>query len=103
MYVLVHSEAYVISTVCAAQTDRVGQTELVGRNSVAQRQLLVCVGDITSSLQRVGFLPEKGPEVQVSWVTLETAEVQSDIDWKVLTFNPPPGQENDQYRKDKIC
>ncbi|XP_012681629.1 acylamino-acid-releasing enzyme [Clupea harengus] len=46
---------------------------------------------------RVGFLPEKGPEVQVSWVTLETAEVQSDIDWKVLTFNPPPGQENDQY------
>ncbi|XP_063065004.1 acylamino-acid-releasing enzyme [Engraulis encrasicolus] len=46
---------------------------------------------------RVGFLPERGSEAAVSWVTLETAEVQSDFDWQVLTFTPPPGQENSEY------
>lgn len=54
---------------------------------------------MSSCLQRVAFLPDRGSEEQVSWVTLETAEAQSDIDWQILTFTPPPEQENSQYRK----
>lgn len=50
-------------------------------------------------VQRVGFLPPKDSEEEVVWVTLEDSEILEDIDWKVLTFTPPPEQENSQYRK----
>ncbi|XP_073767437.1 acylamino-acid-releasing enzyme-like [Danio rerio] len=46
---------------------------------------------------RVGFLPGKGSESQVSWVTLEETQPQSDISWQTLNFSPPPEQDNTQY------
>uniref|UniRef100_A0A667XFR7 acylaminoacyl-peptidase n=1 Tax=Myripristis murdjan TaxID=586833 RepID=A0A667XFR7_9TELE len=45
----------------------------------------------------VGFLPASGSQEEVVWVTLEESQCQSDIDWKILTFTPPPEQDNSQY------
>lgn len=51
-------------------------------------------------LQRVGFLPARdSSQEEVSWVTLEEAQPLADVDWQVVTFTPPPEQENLQYRK----
>lgn len=36
---------------------------------------------------------------EVSWVTLEDAQPLVDVEWQVVTFTPPPEQENLQYRK----
>ncbi|KAJ8257526.1 hypothetical protein GJAV_G00186540 [Gymnothorax javanicus] len=47
--------------------------------------------------QRVGFLPAAGSQEEVTWVTLEESQAQTDIDWKVLTFTPPPEQDNSTY------
>ncbi|KAM6977100.1 acylamino-acid-releasing enzyme-like [Aplochiton taeniatus] len=47
---------------------------------------------------RVGFLPPSAaPQEEVAWVTLEESQTQYQIDWQVLTFTPPPGQDNSQY------
>lgn len=47
----------------------------------------------------VGFLPAGGSEGEVSWVTLEDSQIQSEIDWQVLNFTPPPEEDNKQYRE----
>uniref|UniRef100_A0A672L2T2 Acylaminoacyl-peptide hydrolase n=1 Tax=Sinocyclocheilus grahami TaxID=75366 RepID=A0A672L2T2_SINGR len=39
---------------------------------------------------RVGFLPAKGSENKMSWVTLEETQPQADISWQTLNFSPPP-------------
>ncbi|KAK7884227.1 hypothetical protein WMY93_027350 [Mugilogobius chulae] len=44
-----------------------------------------------------GFLPARESEEKVAWVTLEDSDVLEDIDWKTLTFTPPPEQDNSQY------
>uniref|UniRef100_A0A3Q3JP83 acylaminoacyl-peptidase n=1 Tax=Monopterus albus TaxID=43700 RepID=A0A3Q3JP83_MONAL len=46
---------------------------------------------------RVGFLPARDSEEEVVWVTLEDCQTLPDIDWKILTFTPPPEQDNSQY------
>ncbi|TNM87014.1 acylamino-acid-releasing enzyme [Takifugu rubripes] len=46
---------------------------------------------------RVGFLPALDSQEEVAWVTLEDSEPLSDIDWKILTFVPPPEEDNSQY------
>uniref|UniRef100_A0A673ANC0 Acylamino-acid-releasing enzyme n=1 Tax=Sphaeramia orbicularis TaxID=375764 RepID=A0A673ANC0_9TELE len=46
---------------------------------------------------RVGFLPAMGSNEEVVWVTLEDSEIMADIDWNILTFTPPPEQDNSQY------
>ncbi|XP_072305930.1 acylamino-acid-releasing enzyme isoform X2 [Eucyclogobius newberryi] len=46
---------------------------------------------------RVGFLPAGESEEKVVWVTLEDCDVLEDIEWKTLTFTPPPEQDNSQY------
>ncbi|KAM3618441.1 uncharacterized protein V6R79_020412 [Siganus canaliculatus] len=46
---------------------------------------------------RVGFLPARDSQEEVVWVTLEDSQVLTDIDWKILTFTPPPEQQNSQY------
>ncbi|XP_068194181.1 acylamino-acid-releasing enzyme [Antennarius striatus] len=46
---------------------------------------------------RVGFLPGRGSKEEVVWVTLEDSQTLSDIDWQILTFTPPPDQDNSQY------
>ncbi|XP_042618864.1 acylamino-acid-releasing enzyme isoform X2 [Cyprinus carpio] len=46
---------------------------------------------------RVGFLPEKGSESKMSWVTLEETQPQADISWQTLNFSPPPEEDNSQY------
>lgn len=51
--------------------------------------------------QRVGFLPARDSLEEVFWVTLEDSPTLSDIDWQILTFTPPPEQDNIQYRKNK--
>ncbi|KAL1021623.1 hypothetical protein UPYG_G00015690 [Umbra pygmaea] len=45
---------------------------------------------------RVGFLPA-GDSEEVSWVVLEESQTLPDIDWQILSFTPPPEQENSQY------
>ena len=49
--------------------------------------------------QRVGFLPARDSQEKVVWVTLEDSQVLPDIYWQILTFTPPPEQDNSQYRK----
>ncbi|XP_046896530.1 acylamino-acid-releasing enzyme [Hypomesus transpacificus] len=46
---------------------------------------------------RVGFLPPSGSREEVTWVTLEEAQTQPDIDWQILNFTPPSDQDNSQY------
>ncbi|XP_074537519.1 acylamino-acid-releasing enzyme isoform X2 [Halichoeres trimaculatus] len=46
---------------------------------------------------RVGFLPPRDSEEVVVWVTLEDSQKLPDIDWQILTFTPPPEQDNSQY------
>ncbi|TTC88580.1 Acylamino-acid-releasing enzyme [Bagarius yarrelli] len=46
---------------------------------------------------RAGFLPANGSEKDVSWVMLEDAQMQPEIDWQVLSFNPPVDEDNKQY------
>lgn len=51
------------------------------------------------NVQRVGFLPARDSEDEVVWVTLEESQLLPDIDWQILTFTPPPEQDNSKYRK----
>ncbi|XP_062854625.1 acylamino-acid-releasing enzyme-like [Trichomycterus rosablanca] len=46
---------------------------------------------------RVGFLPARGIEEEVAWVTLEDAQTQPEIDWQILSFSPPAEEDNSQY------
>ncbi|XP_060930308.1 acylamino-acid-releasing enzyme-like [Limanda limanda] len=46
---------------------------------------------------RVGFLPARDSQEQIEWVTLEDSQVLPDIHWQILTFTPPPDQDNSQY------
>uniref|UniRef100_A0A8C4H2T3 acylaminoacyl-peptidase n=1 Tax=Dicentrarchus labrax TaxID=13489 RepID=A0A8C4H2T3_DICLA len=46
---------------------------------------------------RVGFLPARDSQEEVVWVTLEDSQTLPDIDWQILTFTPPPEQDNSQY------
>lgn len=52
-------------------------------------------------VQRVGFLPARDSQEEVVWVTLEDSQTLPDIDWQIMTFTPPPEQDNSQYRKNK--
>ncbi|XP_075901966.1 acylamino-acid-releasing enzyme-like isoform X2 [Nelusetta ayraudi] len=64
-----------------------------------ERDLLVvgcCSPNCPPSL-RVGFLPARDSEEEVSWVTLEEAQPLPDIEWQIVTFTPPPEQQNTQY------
>lgn len=54
---------------------------------------------MSSVSQRVGFLPPRDSQEEVVWVTLEDTQTMSEIDWQILTFTPPPEQDNSQYRK----
>uniref|UniRef100_A0AAX7V2G0 acylaminoacyl-peptidase n=1 Tax=Astatotilapia calliptera TaxID=8154 RepID=A0AAX7V2G0_ASTCA len=72
--------------------------------SCPQRSLKVkllwgCVTYISaiSFVQMVGFLPSRESEEDVVWVTLEDSPTLPEIDWKILTFTPPPDQDNSQY------
>uniref|UniRef100_A0A3B4WAV9 acylaminoacyl-peptidase n=1 Tax=Seriola lalandi dorsalis TaxID=1841481 RepID=A0A3B4WAV9_SERLL len=49
------------------------------------------------STLRVGFLPARDSQEEVVWVTLENSQVLPDIHWQILTFTPPPEQDNSQY------
>ncbi|XP_058498460.1 acylamino-acid-releasing enzyme isoform X2 [Solea solea] len=46
---------------------------------------------------KVGFLPARDSREEVSWVTLEDSQMLPEISWQILTFTPPPEQENSQY------
>ncbi|XP_043960863.1 acylamino-acid-releasing enzyme isoform X2 [Gambusia affinis] len=46
---------------------------------------------------RVGFLPGKGSQEEVVWVTLEESQTLPDIDWQIKTFTPSEGLDNHQY------
>ncbi|XP_070823657.1 acylamino-acid-releasing enzyme [Chaetodon trifascialis] len=64
-----------------------------------ERDLMVvscCSPNCPPSL-RVGFLPARDCQEEVVWVTLEDSETLPDIDWQILTFTPPPEQDNSQY------
>jgi len=64
-----------------------------------QRDLVVisCSSPNCPPSLRVGFLPPSGSQEQVDWVTLEESQSHSDISWQILTFDPPPEQDNSQY------
>uniref|UniRef100_A0A3P8UQU2 acylaminoacyl-peptidase n=1 Tax=Cynoglossus semilaevis TaxID=244447 RepID=A0A3P8UQU2_CYNSE len=46
---------------------------------------------------RIGFLPARDSEEEVAWVTLEDSQPLPEISWEILTFTPPPEQENKDY------
>ncbi|CAJ1085082.1 acylamino-acid-releasing enzyme isoform X4 [Xyrichtys novacula] len=64
-----------------------------------ERDLMVvsCSSPNTPPCLRVGFLPPRDSVEGVVWVTLEDSQILPDIDWQILTFNPPPEQDNSQY------
>uniref|UniRef100_A0AAR2JW53 Acylamino-acid-releasing enzyme n=1 Tax=Pygocentrus nattereri TaxID=42514 RepID=A0AAR2JW53_PYGNA len=64
-----------------------------------QRDLMVvsCSSPSCPSNLRVAFLPSSGSENEVSWVTLEAAQTQPEIDWQILSFTPPSDEDNSQY------
>ncbi|XP_034552274.1 acylamino-acid-releasing enzyme [Notolabrus celidotus] len=64
-----------------------------------ERDLMVvsCSSPNSPPSLRVGFLPPRDSEEKVDWVTLEDSQTLPDIDWQILTFTPPPEQENSQY------
>uniref|UniRef100_A0A4W6F190 acylaminoacyl-peptidase n=1 Tax=Lates calcarifer TaxID=8187 RepID=A0A4W6F190_LATCA len=43
------------------------------------------------------FLKRVDSQEEVVWVTLEDSQVLPDICWQILTFTPPPDQDNSQY------
>ncbi|XP_072136719.1 acylamino-acid-releasing enzyme-like isoform X3 [Mobula birostris] len=47
---------------------------------------------------QVGFLPTAGQEQEIVWMPLDEPEPLQDIEWKILTFTPPPEQENPEFR-----
>ncbi|XP_030639764.1 acylamino-acid-releasing enzyme [Chanos chanos] len=64
-----------------------------------QRDLMVvnCSSPNCPPNLRVGFLPPRGSDAEVSWVTLEETQILPEIDWQILNFTPPPEQDNSQY------
>ncbi|XP_072438746.1 acylamino-acid-releasing enzyme-like isoform X1 [Chiloscyllium punctatum] len=46
---------------------------------------------------KVGFLPAAGQEERITWVTLDETEPLSRIEWKILTFTPPPEQTHPNF------
>uniref|UniRef100_I3K3E5 Acylamino-acid-releasing enzyme n=1 Tax=Oreochromis niloticus TaxID=8128 RepID=I3K3E5_ORENI len=64
-----------------------------------ERDLMVvsCSSPNSPPNLRVGFLPSRESEEDVVWVTLEDSPTLPEIDWKILTFTPPPEQDNSQY------
>ncbi|XP_043564341.1 acylamino-acid-releasing enzyme-like isoform X7 [Chiloscyllium plagiosum] len=46
---------------------------------------------------KVGFLPAEGQEERITWVTLDETEPLSRIEWKILTFTPPPEQTHPNF------
>uniref|UniRef100_A0A8C4NN92 acylaminoacyl-peptidase n=1 Tax=Dicentrarchus labrax TaxID=13489 RepID=A0A8C4NN92_DICLA len=43
------------------------------------------------------FSLTRDSQEEVVWVTLEDSQTLPDIDWQILTFTPPPEQDNSQY------
>uniref|UniRef100_A0A8C9ZEU3 Acylamino-acid-releasing enzyme n=1 Tax=Sander lucioperca TaxID=283035 RepID=A0A8C9ZEU3_SANLU len=41
--------------------------------------------------------PTRDSQEEVVWVTLEDSQTLPDIDWQILTFTPPPEQDNSLY------
>ncbi|CAM9158341.1 unnamed protein product [Lampetra planeri] len=64
-----------------------------------ERDLMVvsCSSPSRPPSLRVGFLPPRDSQEDMVWVTLEDSQTLPDIDWQILTFTPPPEQENSQY------
>ncbi|XP_035761636.1 acylamino-acid-releasing enzyme isoform X1 [Neolamprologus brichardi] len=64
-----------------------------------ERDLMVvsCSSPNSPPNLRVGFLPSREFQEDVVWVTLEDSPTLPEIDWKILTFTPPPDQDNSQY------
>ncbi|XP_054634012.1 acylamino-acid-releasing enzyme isoform X1 [Dunckerocampus dactyliophorus] len=46
---------------------------------------------------RVGFLPGSDSQEELVWITLEESQTLPEIAWQILTFSPPPEQDNSQY------
>ncbi|XP_069500275.1 acylamino-acid-releasing enzyme-like isoform X2 [Ambystoma mexicanum] len=46
---------------------------------------------------KIGFLPPKGKETEVLWVSVEEAEALHNIEWKILTFQPPNESKSTKY------
>ncbi|XP_030589329.1 acylamino-acid-releasing enzyme-like isoform X2 [Archocentrus centrarchus] len=64
-----------------------------------ERDLMVvsCSSPSSPPSLRVGFLPGRESEEDVVWVTLEDSQTLPEIDWKIVSFTPPPEQDNSQY------
>ncbi|TNN82382.1 Acylamino-acid-releasing enzyme [Liparis tanakae] len=64
-----------------------------------QRDLMVvsCSSPNCPPSLRVGFLPARDSQEKMVWVTLEDSQTMPEIDWQILTFTPPPEQDNSQY------
>uniref|UniRef100_A0A672R8V9 acylaminoacyl-peptidase n=1 Tax=Sinocyclocheilus grahami TaxID=75366 RepID=A0A672R8V9_SINGR len=84
-----------LSVLCAALESEEGSWNLLN----IHRDLMVvsCSSPNCPPDLRVGFLPEKGSESKMSWVTLEETQPQEDISWQTLNFSPPPEEDNSQY------
>ncbi|XP_042195485.1 acylamino-acid-releasing enzyme [Callorhinchus milii] len=64
-----------------------------------QRDIMVvsCSAPNCPPCLKVGILPAAGSEQEVTWVALDEAERLPDIEWQILTFTPPCGQEHPKF------
>uniref|UniRef100_A0A8D3BMW0 Acylamino-acid-releasing enzyme n=1 Tax=Scophthalmus maximus TaxID=52904 RepID=A0A8D3BMW0_SCOMX len=67
-------------------------------NIVRDLMVVSCSSPNSPPSLRVGFLPARDSQEEVGWVTLEDSQVLPDIQCQILTFNPPPEEDNSQYR-----
>uniref|UniRef100_A0A4W3KL05 Acylamino-acid-releasing enzyme n=1 Tax=Callorhinchus milii TaxID=7868 RepID=A0A4W3KL05_CALMI len=82
------------STCCVAGSE-IGSWTLLD----IQRDIMVvsCSAPNCPPCLKVGILPAAGSEQEVTWVALDEAERLPDIEWQILTFTPPCGQEHPKF------
>uniref|UniRef100_A0A4W3K094 Acylamino-acid-releasing enzyme n=1 Tax=Callorhinchus milii TaxID=7868 RepID=A0A4W3K094_CALMI len=87
------------STCCVAGSE-IGSWTLLD----IQRDIMVvsCSAPNCPPCLKVGILPAAGSEQEVTWVALDEAERLPDIEWQILTFTPPCGQEHPKFRKSRL-
>uniref|UniRef100_A0A4W3K1L2 Acylamino-acid-releasing enzyme n=1 Tax=Callorhinchus milii TaxID=7868 RepID=A0A4W3K1L2_CALMI len=99
-------DLFVIDIATGSITSLTSSKSLIGSWTLLdiQRDIMVvsCSAPNCPPCLKVGILPAAGSEQEVTWVALDEAERLPDIEWQILTFTPPCGQEHPKFRKSRL-
>ncbi|XP_051777320.1 S9 family peptidase isoform X1 [Erpetoichthys calabaricus] len=104
--ILVHTpqrskkEIYVVQLMEKRLTRLVDSTESGSWTILtAQRDLVIafCSAPNSPPSLKLGIFPPKGGEQSITWVSLQESDQLPAIEWTVLTFTPPPAEENQHF------